>query len=274
MNRVQRQALILQRLKVDAAISVAELCKTCETSEMTIRRDLAEMDRAGLVRRVHGGAMLPDGRASEPPLFLRAAQDQAVKAALAARALDFIHDGDCIALDVGTTILALAALLEARRGLTVITASLPIAQEVIKVGIHERSHRLIITGGEARPGELSMIGDLAQRAYRELHVDKAFVGIGGVSIDDGLTEYNLEDALVKRELLNSASQVYLLADSSKFGRTTFASVGRIDQVSAFVTDSMVAPEMVEKITALGSTVYTVDCGGPVSVPAREKREQQ
>ena len=272
MNRVERQLLILRRLKVGAAISVAELCKTCETSEMTIRRDLAEMDRAGLVRRVHGGAMLPDGRASEPPLVLRAAQDQAVKAALAARALEFVHDGDCIALDVGTTVLALAALLDTRRGLTVITASLPIAQEVIKAGMHGRSHRLIVTGGEARPGELSMVGDLAQRAYRELHVDKAFVGIGGVSLEDGLTEYNLEDALVKRELLHSANQVYLLADSSKFGRTTFASVGRIDQVSAFITDSMVAPEMIREITALGSSVYTVDRDDPVSIPAREKRE--
>lgn len=274
MNRVKRQALILERLQIETEVTVAELCRTLETSDMTIRRDLAEMDRAGVVRRVHGGAMLPDGRAYEPPFSLRASQGQEVKGSLATRALDFVNDGDSIALDVGTTILALAALLGEKRGLTVVTASLPIAQQVIDVGMRGRAHRLIITGGETRPGELSMIGDLAQRTYKELHVDKAFVGIGGVSLEDGLTEYNLEDALVKRELLHSANQVYLLADSSKFGRTTFATVGRVEQVDVYITDSAVDRQMVRGLEAQGSTVHTIDRDSSMSKPLRRKWEEK
>lgn len=274
MNRIERHALILKRLKVDTEVSVSELCKLCETSEMTIRRDLAEMDRAGLVRRIHGGAMLPDGRAYEPPLSLRAGQDQETKHALAVRALDFIHDGDSIALDVGTTILALAELLGERRGLTVVTASLPIAQKVIDAGIRGRPHRLIITGGEVRAGEQSMIGHLAQRAYSELHVDKAFVGIGGISLEDGLTEYNLEDALVKRELLHSANEVFLLADGSKFGRTTFASVAKVEQADVYITDSTVEPKMIDELESRGSTVYTLSDDRSAAEPLQNKREQQ
>lgn len=273
MNRIERQALILKRLKFDAEVTVTELCKLCDTSEMTIRRDLAEMDRAGLVRRVHGGAILPDGRSYEPPYSLRAAQDLLIKRSLAMRALDFIHDGDSIALDVGTTILELASLLGERRGLTVVTASLPVAQKIIEVGMRGPAHRLIITGGETRPGELSMIGDLAQRTYKELHVDKAFVGIGGVSLADGLTEYNVEDAMVKRELLHSANQVYLLADSSKFGRTTFTTVGQIEQVGTFITDSGISTDMVDGLTARGRTIHTIERDGAEGAPLREKREE-
>lgn len=257
MNRAERQAHILQRLKVDAEVGVAELCKLFATSEMTIRRDLAEMDKAGLLRRVHGGAILPDGRAYEPPFALRSVHEHEVKEALAAKAIEFINDGDSIALDIGTTILELAKLLDEKRGLTIVTASLPIAEQVISSSGRGRAHRLIITGGETRPGELSMVGHLAQRAYRELHVDKAFVGIGGVSLEDGLTEYNLEDALVKREMIQSANEVYLLADSSKFGRTTFASVGAVDQVDHYITDSLISPDVAKGLEATGSAVHTI-----------------
>ncbi|MDQ2661069.1 MAG: DeoR/GlpR family DNA-binding transcription regulator [Actinomycetota bacterium] len=257
MNRLQRQALIVEHLAAHGEVTVADLCKRFETSEMTIRRDLADMDRAGLLRRVHGGAIAAEGRSYEPPFSLRSTQERSAKEAIAARALSFIDDGDSVALDVGSTVLALAPLLAQRRGLTIVTASLPVAQHVIDALTVGRDCRLIITGGETRAGELSMVGDLAQRTYREFHVDKAFLGIGGVSLDDGLTDYNVEDALVKRELLKSAKNVFVLAHGAKFGRTRFAAVGPLDHVAAFVTDRSAPPDVVAGLAERGHEVHVV-----------------
>lgn len=257
MNRLKRQALIVEYLATHGEVTVADLCKRFETSDMTIRRDLAEMDRAGMLRRVHGGAISAQGRAYEPPFTLRSTQERSVKDAIAARALSFIDDGDSIALDVGSTVLALAPLLTERRGLTILTSSIPVAQHIIESMSLGRDCRLIITGGETRPGELSMVGDLAQRAYREYHVDKAFLGIGGVSLDDGLSDYNVEDALVKRELLKSANNVYVLAHGAKFGRTTFATVGSLDHVDAFVTDRTAPGDVLAGLADRGHEVHVV-----------------
>lgn len=257
MNRLKRQALIVEHLAANGEVTVADLCKRFETSEMTIRRDLAEMDRIGLLRRVHGGAISAEGRAYEPPFSLRSIQERSAKEAIAERALSFIDDGDSVALDVGSTVLALAPLLAQRRNLTIITSSLPVAQHVIDGQGIGRDCRLIITGGETRPGELSMVGDLAQRTYREFHVDKAFLGIGGVDLDDGLTDYNVEDALVKRELLRSASNVYVLAHGAKFGRTMFATVGSLDAVDAFVTDRTAPAEVLAGLAERGHEVHVV-----------------
>lgn len=264
MNRHSRQARIVELLAAHGEVSVAELCARFETSEMTIRRDLAEMDRVGLLRRVHGGAISAEGRAYEPPFSLRVTQESSIKDAIAARALSFIDDGDSIALDVGSTVLALAPLLVERRGLTIVTASLAVAQQVIATLNVGRDCRLILTGGETRAGELSMVGDLAQRTFRELHVDKAFLGIGGVSLEDGLTDYNMEDALVKRELLASASNVCVLAHGVKFGRTTFATVGSLDRVDAFVTDRTANPEVLAGLADRGHEVHVVSEDAPPS----------
>lgn len=249
--------MILECLKADAEVSVVNLCRKSGNSDMTIRRDLAEMDRAGLVRRVHGGAVVPDGRAYEPPFALRGSQHEFAKRSIAARALEFIRDGDSVALDVGTTVLKLADLLNQRRSLTILTASIPVVQHLIEAGKLAHGHRLIVTGGEVRSGELSMVGDLAQRTYRELHVDKAFLSVGGISLGGGLTEFNHDDALVKRELVRTAKTTYVLADSSKFGRTAFAAVSALDDVAAYITGEDAPETVLSGLRMMGLVVHTV-----------------
>ena len=252
--RAARQQQILEHIQQNNRISVVEICTRFGVSEMTARRDLRELDREGLLRRVHGGAVNNLGRSYEPPLKIRTKKWVDRKRAIGHKAAELILDGDSIALDIGTTTLAVARSLHDKRNLTVVTASLPIANEIVVSYSLESDIRLIMTGGVVRSSEWSMVGAFATRMYTELHVDKAFVGIAGISLESGLTEYSLEDASVKWSLLKSASQVIVVADGSKFGQTAFASVGPLDVVDTFITDSSAPPEILATLTTRGIKV--------------------
>jgi DeoR/GlpR family transcriptional regulator of sugar metabolism len=254
MNAVERQNKIVEIILEEGQIEILEICEMFSVSEMTARRDLNELDRQGLLRRIHGGAIASLGRSYEPPFQTRSSKNQAAKNAIGLKAAELIYDGDSIALDVGTTTLEIVGGLKDKRNLTIVTNCLQIANRVVDHLSLEIDARLILTGGIVRPRELSMIGPVPEHVYRDLHVDKAFIGIGGISLEDGLTEYNIEDTQIKQMLIHSAREKIVVTDSTKFGVTTFASVGSLTAVDKIVTDKGAPPEMVEKIRKLGVEV--------------------
>jgi len=254
----ERRRKILEITQESGSTSVADLCALFDVSEMTVRRDLRDLDREGLLRRVHGGAVSNLGRSYEPPYAVRRTRNDEKKRAIGRQAAELVLDGDSIALDVGTTTLEIAHALQGRRNLTIITASLPIANEIVSNLSLKADVRLILTGGIVRSGELSMIGHIAARTYADFHVDKAFIGVGGMSLEDGLTEYNLEDALVKKPLLQNAHQRIVVTDSSKLGRTTFTSVAPLSRVNTLVTDSDISREVLQDLQKLGIEVLVVE----------------
>jgi len=256
--RVERHHKIVELVQQNSSVSVAEICNLFDVSEMTARRDLQELEREGLLRRVHGGAVYNLGRSYEPPLKMRSNQQSEKKRAIGQKAAELIFDGDSIALDVGTTTLEIARALQTKRNLTVLTASLPIANEVVASYSLDSDIRLILTGGIVRAREWSMVGEFASQMYAKLHVDKAFVGIGGISLEDGLTEYNLEDATVKWSLLKSAHQIIVVADGSKFGETTFATVGPLTAVNTIITDSSAPSDILDELQEMGIEVLVVE----------------
>lgn len=239
----ERRHRILELIETAGSVSVEELAQQFQVSEMTIRRDLRILESDGLLRRVHGGATSSRGRSYEPPFLLRAREHADAKARIGAIAATLIQDGDSIALDVGTTTLEIARHLKNRKNLTVITPSLHIAN--ILAG--QPAIRLILTGGILRPGELSMVGHLAERAFQEFYVDHLFLGIGGISLEAGLTEFNLEDAQVKKAMLGSAKECTVVADASKLGNIAFASVAPLSAIRRLITDSSADPEFVARL---------------------------
>lgn len=251
----ERHQQILDMLQDDGEVAVAELSRALDVSEMTIRRDLQELERAGLVRRVHGGATRSLGRAYEPPFRAREARGLEMKRAIGRAAADLVDHGDAIALDVGSTVLALVPeLAGTAHNLTVVTASLRVALEVAATFALEQDLRLILTGGVVRAEELSMTGQMAVSAFASIRVDKAFVGVGGLNPLEGATEFNLEDAEVKRRMIASARQVIVLADSTKLGRTCFAEVCPSERIHVLVTDTGADPAIVEDLRAKGLEV--------------------
>lgn len=250
----ERRKLILEIVDTQSSVSVAELCEQLRVSEMTIRRDLRSLSDGGLLRRVHGGAVSRRGRSYEPPYFLRASANVERKHAIAHRARELVSDGDSVALDVGTSTLELAKALLSANNITVVTSSLPAAS----VLANAPDIRLILTGGVVRHQEMSMTGHIAERGYRDFWVDKAFLGVGGIDLDAGLTEFNLEDTLVKQTMIDHAGEIVVLADSSKLGETCFAWIAPLSVVHTLVTDWLAPMDIVEAIRQQGIEVLVAD----------------
>ena len=247
MISAERRKKILELVEKRSSISVADMCELLDVSEMTIRRDLSMLSNQGLLQRVHGGAVSRRGRSYEPPYLMRSSKNTEAKQAIGEIAASLVMDGDSLALDNGSTVLELAKLLVGKRNLTVLTASLAVANILADApGI-----RLILSGGILRQEEGSLIGHIAERTFQEFRIDKAFIGIGGISLENGLTEYNLEDTLVKRNMITNAEQIIVLTDSSKLGKTRFSYVAPLSVVDVLVTDSQASEEVLQDLRAQG-----------------------
>jgi DeoR/GlpR family transcriptional regulator of sugar metabolism len=242
MHVRDRQSLALQALEERGEVTVAELSRQASVSEMTIRRDLEALERKGLLRRVHGGAISPVSRGYEPPFALRASRRADIKVAIGRRAAQLVGESEALIIDVGTTPLELARALADRTGLTVLTPNLRAADVLAQ----NPALRVIVTGGIARAGELSLVGDLAERAFADLRCDTVFLGAGGIDPDAGVTEFNLDDARVKRQALASARRCVVLADATKLERVAVASVCPLERVDILVTDDSAPAALLDR----------------------------
>lgn len=228
----------------------AELAEHFAVSEMTIRRDLETLELEGLVRRVRGGAIPVVSRSHEPPIAERSQVNILAKQAIGKAAAALLEDGETAIVDVGTTTLECARALSGFRRLTVVTASLMVAQELSNTpGI-----RTLLTGGVIRAGEMSLIGHRAEDSFADLNCDTIFLGVGGVDVGRGLSEYNLDDARVKQSALKAARRCVLLADQSKFGRITFATIAPLSRVDVLVTDASPDDPLVAQARDVGVKV--------------------
>jgi DeoR/GlpR family transcriptional regulator of sugar metabolism len=229
----QRRTEIQAFLAARGEVAISELASSFAVSEMTIRRDLELLEDQGVARRVLGGAISTVSRSYEPPFASRAVEAKEAKRRIAEVAADRVEFGETAILDVGSTTLELARCLHGRGGLTVVTPNVRAAIELA----HEPNTRVILTGGIIRPGELSLIGDAAERTFTELNCDVLFLGIGGVHAEKGFTEYNLDDARIKRAALQASSRCVALADASKLDRICLATVAPLEAADVLITDA-------------------------------------
>ena len=221
---------------------------------MTIRRDLSELEVQGLIRRFHGGAISARGRAFEPPLFTRSIKYQKEKEIIGRYAAQMITEGDTIALDVGSTIYQVAVNIKDKKNITIITPSLPIAQ----LFYDQSDIRLIIPGGIVRAVENSLIGEITRRNLEQFYVDRLFLGAGAINVDNGITEYNMDDAQIKQIMIRNAKEVVLVADSSKFQKTTFAFVAELKQVNHLITNATPPIEILKYLESNDISLHVVD----------------
>lgn len=253
----QRHQRVLEILEAEGRVEVSELSRLQGVSEMTTRRDLLQLESTGALRRVHGGAVRTLGRAFEPAYRVRAQQAVERKKSIAAAAAGLVNDGDAIALDVGSTVLPMVDELVGRNSLTIVTSNLRIAWAVASNHALERSVRLILSGGVVRADELNMTGTAAVANYRSMRVDTAFIGVGGLNAVAGGTDYNLEDAELKRVLVDSARKVIVLADSSKLGYETFAQAAELDRIDLLITDDAADAAVIAELHTAGLEVLLV-----------------
>jgi len=253
MQAQQRLQAILDLLNSQGSVTVDDLASRLRVTAMTVRRDLDVLERKRLLRRVRGGAISAQGRSYEPPLIIRTRNHPEEKSRIGAAAAELAKDGDSIAIDVGTTAVEVARHLVHRHNLTVVTPSFHVASILAE----QHAIRVILTGGILRPGELSLVGHLVERAFKDFFLDKVFLGIGGFHLDAGLTEFSQEDALVKRAMIASAKEVIVITDASKFGKVAFAAVAGLEVVKRVITDSSDPREVVSRLEAMGIDVLAV-----------------
>ncbi|KOU40658.1 MULTISPECIES: DeoR/GlpR family DNA-binding transcription regulator [unclassified Streptomyces] len=253
MYAPERQQEILRIARESGRVDVLSLAETFQVTAETVRRDLKALDRAGLVRRVHGGA-IPAGRLDfEPDLAERESTAADEKDRIARAALAELPAEGSVILDAGSTIARLAAELPLDSGLTLVTHALPVAARLADhpaIDLH-------LVGGRVRHRTRAAVDAWALRAYGEIRADVVFLGTNGFSVAHGLTTPDLAEAAVKRAAIGAARRVVLLADSAKHGQEHFARFGDIADVDLLITDSGLAPDSVAAIEAAGTDVITV-----------------
>jgi DeoR/GlpR family transcriptional regulator of sugar metabolism len=253
MSTHERRGAIRGFLANRGEVGIAELAAEFDVSEMTIRRDLEELEDEGVGRRVRGGAIATVSRSYEPPLATRATEAQDAKRRIAEAAADYIEYGETAILDVGSTTFALAQRLRGRGGFTIVTPSVQAATELAG----DPNTRVILTGGIVRPGELSLIGDLAESTFSQLNCDVLFLGVGGIDAEKGLTEYNLDDTRVKRAAIKAASRKVALADQTKLGRVCLAAIASLSEIDVLITDAALTHPVLAAVREAGVEIVSV-----------------
>lgn len=229
----ERRSKIVQLIQENSKMIVPELCQIFDVSPATIRNDLRDLEKSGLLRRTHGGAINLSKSLYEPDTGQKEIKMHAQKKAIAECALDLIEDGDTLVLDTGTTTLELAKLLDQKRNITVVTIDLNIACYLEKY----TTATIIMVGGIIRRSFNCVIGPMTISWLRNFNVDKAFLATNGLSAKKGLTTPDMNVAEVKKTLRSIANEVFLLADSSKLGYDAFVQVATLDQIDSLITDS-------------------------------------
>lgn len=236
MLAAERHARILQEIRDARIISTDNLSRVLEVSGETIRRDLTNLERQGLLARVHGGAaVVPSaGTARQEASFVeRATAAKEAKERIGQTAARLVKPGQTIVIDVGSTALQVARALPYDLSATVATCSLLAATELAD----RPNLEVLVCGGRLRAGDLALSNTLAQAFFADLHPDLVFLGSGGVAARVGLTDYHLDEAVVRRTMIRNASASYILADSSKLGRVVRHRVAGLDEVTGLITDA-------------------------------------
>lgn len=247
----QRRRKILELIQEEGSAKVAVLKDLFSVTEPTIRQDLDKLEEEGYVVRQHGGAYLKTIPNQVRSMSLQHSQNMEKKAKLGEKALEYIDDGDSIILDAGTTITEIASRMDGFSNLNVITNALNIA---LTLGSRFNMH-VMLTGGEFKPPTLSVTGESAAKFFDNTIVAaKLFLAATGIS-DDGIITYpGLSDIPVKKAMIGAAKEVFLVVDSTKMGKVSFAALGNIDMVHHVITNPDIDKKYIDMFAARGVDV--------------------
>ncbi|MGE5558441.1 MAG: DeoR/GlpR family DNA-binding transcription regulator [Bacillota bacterium] len=232
MFTIERRQEILKVLRERKSATVFDLSRKFFIGEATIRRDLEKLEKAGLLKRTYGGAVLLEGLDSEIPLSIRETEQKDAKNLIGQLASGLVQDGDIIIMDSSSSTLKMAPYLKGKSKLTVITNG---AKTAVELG--ELLHiKVYCTGGNLRENSLSFIGELAGRCIENFYADKVFFSCRAVSREKGLTDSNENEAVLRRIMIENSRKAILLCDHTKFDQVSFCKIGDFRLINALVTD--------------------------------------
>ncbi|WP_223067517.1 DeoR/GlpR family DNA-binding transcription regulator [Paenibacillus caui] len=228
----ERKKKILEMLAIDEKVQVLQLADVLGVSTETIRRDLDRLDKGGKLKKVYGGAVKAGVNSWEPPFEQKTAINTEEKRAIGKLAASLVEDGDSIMLGNGTTPLEMIRHLGDKKRVTIITHSAP----VVLLAMEVFHGKIVMIGGEVNISQKSANGPLAEWMLDKLTVNKAFISAGGISFEEGVTDFDLNEASISRKMMQRAEDVIVLADHTKLGKATFAHICPLKEISVLVTD--------------------------------------
>ena len=251
MNQ-ERRNQIVEMIREKQVVKNTELMERFGISIETVRRDLQYLEEHGLLERVYGGAVLKTYVNTEPTYTDREQVSGAEKRAIAAEAQQLIESRDTVFFDLGTTVKMVAQQLERGKSITAFTNALRTALVLAE----NEECEVIITGGKIRAKELSVAGPVSEENMRRFNVDKALIGVAGIT-EEGITDFIIDEAHLRSQVIRNARQVIALADHSKFGVRAMNNICRISDIDVLITDAKAPQEMLEKFRDRGVRVIVV-----------------
>jgi len=252
MNPEVRKKVILEMLNNQESITIQEVVKRCDVSEITIRRDFDELESKGLMIRTHGGAVKSKAGDQLFMYDLKINQNRTNKEAICEVASQFIKNDDIIFIDCGTTLIHLTKFIPKLDSLIVITNSLPVVSELINFP----TIKLILLGGEAVNERKAIYGPFAERSISQYHANKAFIGADGVSIKKGLSSFDEKEAAITLRMAENADEVFLLCDSSKIEKNSFVKFASLSSINYLITDKEVDKKYISEYKAHNVKIIT------------------
>ncbi|WP_028921763.1 DeoR/GlpR family DNA-binding transcription regulator [Pseudonocardia acaciae] len=257
MLPAERHSRILDLLRSMRTVSTDDLVQRLDVSPETIRRDLAELERRGELRRVHGGAVEAKAATGEEASFgERLVTRTEAKVVIGRLAAGLVSPGQTVIIDVGTTALEVARALPADFHGTVATCSLLAATELVgRPGL-----TVLVSGGRLRGGDLALSNAHAVGFFADLHADVAFLGSGGLDAAHGLTDYHLDEVATRRTILANSQRAFVLADAAKHGRVAPHRVCGLDALAGLITDGPPDDELARALERAGAAVHAGSVG--------------
>jgi DeoR family transcriptional regulator of aga operon len=249
---IDRRVQILDLLNTHGQVSVNELNKKFNVSEVTIRNDLSHLEKKGLLIKTRGGGLKIQRVGIDQQLNEKAKINSKEKQAIGKKAAEIIKDNDTIIIDSGTTTAEVAKNLGKIINLTVITNALNIANELIRDEI-----KVIIPGGILRSTSLSLIGPIAENSIKNYYCDKCFIGVDGIDSQSGIYTPIPEEAHLNKLMIEYSKEVIVVTDSTKFKRKSFGFIAPISKVHMIITDSRIPEDELKNLQSMGIRVILV-----------------
>jgi DeoR family transcriptional regulator, fructose operon transcriptional repressor len=249
MSFQKRKQIIIEKLEAFDALEVPEIALILGVSEITVRRDLNTLEKEGLIVRTHGGAMKANQLQIQINFNRKTAQNGIQKEEICKKAANLVNDGETVFLDCGSTVFKLCKFLKDKK-IRVVTNSLPIVNALLgtKVSIN-------FIGGEIDADRQATHGIAAVEHIKKYKADKAFIGVDGISLENGLSAHSEKEAEIALALMHNASDVYFLCDGSKFENDKYYKFASLKIIKNLITDSQASQIIIDKYTKKGLKFY-------------------
>ncbi|OON41727.1 DeoR family transcriptional regulator [Izhakiella australiensis] len=251
----ERREQIIQRLRQQGSVQVNDLSALFGVSTVTIRNDLAFLEKQGIAVRAYGGALICEGIMSgaEPSVEDKSALNITLKRSIARAAAELIEPGHRVILDSGTTTCEIARLLRHHQDVIAMTNGMNVANALLEA----EGVELLMTGGHLRRQSLSFYGDRAEQSLLNYHFDMLFLGVDAIDPERGVSTHNEDEARINRRMCEVAERIIVVTDSSKFNRSSLHKIIDTQHIDLIITDQGVSEDILQSLNKQGISVTVV-----------------